>query len=52
MEPLRVVLAGAGDRGSTYAHWIRLHPGRARLVAVAEPRADRRAALAAGRSGR
>ena len=47
MEPLRVLLVGAGDRGSTYAHWIRLHPDRARLVGIAEPRADRRNALAA-----
>lgn len=43
----RVLLVGAGDRGETYAHWIARHPDRASLVAVAEPHADRRAAVVA-----
>jgi predicted dehydrogenase len=40
-------LVGAGDRGSSYAAWVRRHPDRARIVAVAEPREHQRASLAA-----
>ncbi len=44
--PVTLALVGAGMRGSDYArHAVR--EGRARLVAVAEPRADRRAEVAA-----
>jgi predicted dehydrogenase len=42
-----VLVIGAGDRGSKYAHWIAEHPDRARVAAVAEPRAAWRAPLAA-----
>ncbi|NJA60312.1 gfo/Idh/MocA family oxidoreductase, partial [Streptomyces sp. NEAU-H3] len=35
--PVRVALAGAGNRGLTYTDWINAHPGRARLTAVADP---------------
>ncbi|MFV0428984.1 MAG: Gfo/Idh/MocA family protein [Arachnia sp.] len=44
---VRVAVAGAGERGGGYARWIREHPDRARLVAVAEPRAKRRGDIAA-----
>ena len=46
MAPVGLLIAGAGSRGSTYAGWAARHPDRARVVAVAEPRADRREALA------
>jgi predicted dehydrogenase len=42
-----VMILGGGDRGRTYADWIRRHPDRLRLVALAEPDEARRAALAA-----
>jgi predicted dehydrogenase len=48
--PVRAVdllLVGAGDRGTGHAGWALDHPDRARVVAVAEPRAARRADLAA-----
>ncbi|MFH6690625.1 hypothetical protein QVL82_17585, partial [Cellulosimicrobium funkei] len=38
-QPVTVALVGAGNRGQTYARWIAEHPERARLVAVADPRA-------------
>lgn len=48
MEPLSAVLIGAGNRGrSVYAAWARRHPERLRVVAVAEPDDERRAATAA-----
>ena len=48
MEPLSAVLVGAGNRGrSVYAAWARRHPERLRLVAIAEPDDERRAATAA-----
>lgn len=37
-RPVRVALAGAGNRGLAYADWIHRHPDRAELVAVADPR--------------
>jgi predicted dehydrogenase len=40
-------VVGAGDRGSGHGGWALAHPGRARVVAVAEPRAARRERLAA-----
>jgi predicted dehydrogenase len=46
-RPVRVALVGAGIRGEIYGHWIGAHPDRAQLVAVAEPRADRREPIAA-----
>lgn len=47
MNPVRLALIGAGDRGNAYARWALAHPGRARFVAVAEPDPDRRARFAA-----
>ncbi len=38
MSAVRLILVGAGSRGSVYAAWIRAHPEAAQLVAVAEPR--------------
>ena len=47
MEPLTAVVIGAGNRGRlVYAAWARAHPDRLRVVAVAEPDEQRRAALA------
>jgi predicted dehydrogenase len=43
---VELLIVGAGSRGATFADWARRHPGEARVVAVAEPRADRRAQLA------
>jgi predicted dehydrogenase len=45
-SPVRYAIVGAGVRGSTYARWIARHPGRAEVVAVAEPRAHQRERLA------
>jgi predicted dehydrogenase len=42
MAPVTVALVGAGSRGQNYAEWIAANPGRARLVAVADPLARRR----------
>jgi predicted dehydrogenase len=39
-------LAGTGSRGTTFASFAQQYPDRARIVAVADPRADRRDALA------
>ncbi|MFG3259567.1 Gfo/Idh/MocA family protein [Streptomyces sp. NPDC048172] len=46
-RPVRVALVGAGNRGLTYAEWIKAHPERAELVAVADPRPAARAASGA-----
>ena len=46
MAPVELLIAGGGSRGATFAGWAARHPERARVVAVAEPRADRREALA------
>lgn len=40
-------VVGAGDRGATYARWVKENPDKARVVAVAEPREHQRNALAA-----
>ena len=45
MAPLKLLIAGAGSRGSTYAGWAARHPGRAKVVAVAEPRDSYRKTL-------
>ncbi len=50
-RPVTLALVGAGNRGRTYASWVARHPGRARLVAVAEPDPVRRAAVAAEHPG-
>ena len=46
MAPVELLIAGGGSRGATFAGWAARHPERARVVAVAEPREDRREALA------
>ncbi|HTQ90002.1 MAG TPA: Gfo/Idh/MocA family oxidoreductase, partial [Streptosporangiaceae bacterium] len=47
MAPVSIVVVGAGQRGAGYARWVRRHPDRASVVAVAEPRPVPRARLAA-----
>jgi predicted dehydrogenase len=46
MAPVSLLIVGAGSRGSTFADWVRRHPERARVAAVAEPRAVYRDRLA------
>jgi predicted dehydrogenase len=46
MQPVRIVLVGAGSRGAVYAEWVRAHPEAAKIVAVAEPRDAARARIA------
>ena len=46
MKPITAVVLGAGSRGSIYSGFAREHPDQLRIVAVAEPRADRRNILA------
>ncbi len=42
-QPLEAILIGAGNRGAeVYARWALAHPERLKLVAVAEPLAERR----------
>lgn len=43
---VRYAIVGAGQRGTGYATWIGRHGDRARVVAVAEPRAYQRESLA------
>ena len=50
MGPVTLAVLGAGSRGTTFSVFAEQFPDRARVVAVAEPRADRRDALA-GRLG-
>ena len=45
-KPITAVVLGAGSRGSTYAGYAKAHPDDLKIVAVAEPRADRRNILA------
>lgn len=47
MAPLSLIVVGAGDRGTGHARWALVHPDRAGVVAVAEPRAVRRGRFAA-----
>ncbi|MGW3666279.1 Gfo/Idh/MocA family protein [Streptomyces sp. NPDC005141] len=42
-----LAVVGAGDRGTGHARWALARPGRARVVAVAEPRETRRRRFAA-----
>ncbi|WP_459217340.1 Gfo/Idh/MocA family protein [Pseudonocardia sichuanensis] len=42
MEPLRLAVLGAGNRGEAYLAWVREHQDRATLVAVADPLPDAR----------
>lgn len=46
-QPITVAIVGAGGRGRAYGTWIAEHPDRAQVVAVADPRDDRRAEFAA-----
>jgi predicted dehydrogenase len=46
MPPVTLAVVGAGNRGSEHARWALDHPDRARVVAVAEPRAVCRDRLA------
>lgn len=45
-RPVRVGIAGAGGRGTTYAEWIAENPARARVVAVADQDAKKAQQLA------
>jgi predicted dehydrogenase len=45
-RPLTIALVGAGSRGHAYSSFVEQHPDRARVVAVADPRTDRREVLA------
>ena len=47
MEPVTILILGAGSRGTGYAAYAREHPDRARIVGVAEPRQFYRERLAA-----
>ena len=47
MAPVSLIVVGAGQRGTGYARWVRRHPNRAAVVAVAEPSPVRRTGLAA-----
>ena len=46
MKPITAVVLGAGSRGATYAGYAKEFPEDLQVVAVAEPRADRRDLLA------
>ena len=47
MAPVSLIVVGAGQRGAGYARWVRRHPERCTVVAVAEPSQVRRTRLAA-----
>ena len=44
--PVKLLIIGAGSRGATYAEFAKIHPDRAQVVGVAEPRAHYRDSLA------
>lgn len=46
MRPVTAVVLGAGSRGNSYAAYAKEHPDQLQIVAVAEPRSDRRALFA------
>jgi len=46
MNPVTLLIVGAGARGTGYATFARQHPDRARVVGVAEPRDHYRSAMA------
>ena len=46
MNPVTLLIVGAGSRGTGYATFARQHPDRARVVGVAEPRDHYRNAMA------
>ena len=45
MNPVTAILIGAGARGQIYARYAQEHPEELRIIAVAEPKADRRALM-------
>jgi predicted dehydrogenase len=45
-SPVTLIIAGAGDRGATYANYPKAFPKQAKVVGIAEPRAYHRKALA------
>jgi len=47
-DPIRLAVAGAGNRGQAYMDWAREHPHEAVLVAVADPRAAARSQISRG----
>ncbi|MFI6387973.1 Gfo/Idh/MocA family protein [Nonomuraea sp. NPDC050547] len=51
MRKVTLAIAGAGNRGQTYASWIAAHPDRAELIAVADPDPARRRAIGARSPG-
>ena len=46
MDPITLIVVGAGSRGSGYAAYARHHPEQLQIVGVAEPRAFYRERLA------
>ncbi len=38
LQPVKMIIAGAGDRGFVYASYAKEHPDKAKIVGVAEPR--------------
>ena len=46
MRPVTAVVLGAGSRGSVYAGYAIAHPEELQIIAVAEPKPDRRNILA------
>jgi predicted dehydrogenase len=38
MQPVKIIVIGAGNRGTTYATYAEKYPGKAQVVGVAEPR--------------
>lgn len=46
MKPITAVVLGAGSRGCSYSGYAKEYPEELQIVAVAEPRADRRNLLA------
>ena len=46
MRPVTAVILGAGSRGCSYAEFAKEYPEQLQIVAIAEPREDRRTALA------
>ncbi len=47
MEPVTLLIIGAGGRGFDYARYVKDHPDQARIVGVAEPREPYRNRMAA-----
>lgn len=38
IKPVKIIIVGAGDRGSEYSKYALLHPDQAKIIGVAEPR--------------